>query len=156
MREGPVFRGLLWLWRWLPIPNWLRWALLWQGNQKFLVGVGAVVFNDAGEVLLCRHTYRAEYPWSLPGGWLNRDEEPARAIEREICEETGLEVRMLHLLRVKGREDYPQLDVMFVGQLEGGTFRPSAEVSEAGFFTVAGKFTFEIVHLLARNRRVRG
>jgi 8-oxo-dGTP diphosphatase len=134
MRESRLMQGLLWLWGSLPLPNWLRWVLLWSGNQKFLVGVSAVVFNPAGEVLLCRHTYRDRYPWGLPGGWLKRDEDPAQAVEREICEETGLVIRILQPLRVIHDTQYARLDVTFVGCLIGGVFRPSLEVSDAGFY----------------------
>ncbi|MGH3446411.1 MAG: NUDIX hydrolase [Nocardioidaceae bacterium] len=57
--------------------------LLW------LSGVTAVVFDHSGRVLL---TYRADMPrWHLVSGILEPGEQPARAIVREIAEETGVQ-----------------------------------------------------------------
>jgi ADP-ribose pyrophosphatase YjhB (NUDIX family) len=121
------------LWGWLPIPFALRWPILWLGTHKFLVGVAAVVLNERGEVLLFRHTYRGKLPWGLPGGWLKRREDPARAVEREIREEAGLEVRVLGPVWAS-TEKHAQVDVVYCARLLGGVFRPSPEVSEAAFF----------------------
>jgi ADP-ribose pyrophosphatase YjhB (NUDIX family) len=56
--------------------------------------VGAVVHDDAGRLLLIR---RGQEPgkglWSLPGGRVEAGETLARAVEREVLEETGLAVR---------------------------------------------------------------
>ena len=53
----------------------------------------AVIVDDQGRVLLGR---RAVDPganlWDFPGGFLNEDEEPVAALEREVREETGLEI----------------------------------------------------------------
>jgi ADP-ribose pyrophosphatase YjhB (NUDIX family) len=56
--------------------------------------VGAVVHDPDGRLLLIR---RGNPPhagrWSLPGGRVEAGESPEQAIEREVREETGLEVR---------------------------------------------------------------
>jgi 8-oxo-dGTP diphosphatase len=56
--------------------------------------VGAVVHDAAGRLLLVR---RGSEPgkglWSLPGGRVESGETIARAVEREVLEETGLVVR---------------------------------------------------------------
>ena len=56
--------------------------------------VGAVVHDLRGRLLLIR---RARDPgrglWSLPGGRVEPGETLAEAVEREVLEETGLEVR---------------------------------------------------------------
>ena len=127
-------RLLLRIWRWLPMPARLRWGLTWLVTSKFLVGVLAVIFDDRGRVLLLKHTYRPDYPWGLPGGWLKRGEGAAEGIERELLEETGFVVRAKQPLMVGGDSVYPRLDLVFSCQYESGTFRPSAEVSEARFF----------------------
>jgi 8-oxo-dGTP diphosphatase len=125
--------ALLPLLRWVPDP--LTGLLMWIFNAKFTVGAAAVVFNDQGEVMLFKHTYRRNFPWALPGGWLKYGEDPARAVQREIMEESGLSVYIERPVQVTtvGRM-HNLLDIVFVGRLTGGTFRPSAEVSEAGFF----------------------
>jgi len=54
--------------------------------------VGALCFleRDDGRVLLLRQYHRDGL--TLPGGLLNRGEDPARAVVREVREETGLTV----------------------------------------------------------------
>jgi 8-oxo-dGTP diphosphatase len=60
----------------------------------------AVVIRD-GRVLLIR---RAHDPWGncwdIPGGFLEPDEDPPMAAERELREETGLEGRAVELLGI--------------------------------------------------------
>jgi ADP-ribose pyrophosphatase YjhB (NUDIX family) len=104
---------------------------------KFLVGVLAVIFDEGGRVLLLKHTYRPDYPWGLPGGWLKAGEGAAEGIERELLEETGLAVRAIRPLMVGGDSRHPRLDLVFSCEYKSGTFRPSAEVSEARFFDPA-------------------
>jgi putative (di)nucleoside polyphosphate hydrolase len=56
--------------------------------------VGAVLFNPEGRVLVAR---RADLPnaegapggWQLPQGGIDEDEDPARAVLRELAEEIG-------------------------------------------------------------------
>ncbi|MCA1552959.1 MAG: NUDIX domain-containing protein [Chloroflexi bacterium] len=124
------------LWRVLPVPFPLQWIFLWLTTQKYLVGVSAIVFNAHGEVLLAKHTYRNQFPWGLPGGFLDRDEYPAQAIEREIEEETGLRVRALRPFVITRSELRPHLTIVFMCAFEGGTFRECAEISDARFFAV--------------------
>ena len=62
------------------------------------VGALGVVLDDRGRVLLAEHVFRPRYPWGLPGGWLKRHEHPARGVERELHEETGLDVEVVQLL----------------------------------------------------------
>lgn len=124
------------LWGWLPMPIWLRWLILWVGNQKFLVGCAAVVLDERGRVLLFRHTYRPEVPWGLPGGWLKKKEDPVLAVAREIREESGLEVEVLRPVLASNKPPLNQVDLVFLAKVVGGRFRPSVEVSEASFFTL--------------------
>lgn len=58
------------------------------------VSVKAVVVESA-RVLLCLNG-RGE--WELPGGRLEEGEDLERCVEREVKEETGLEVRVVRLL----------------------------------------------------------
>ena len=47
-----------------------------------------IAFDERGRVLLVRHSYGPPL-WSVPGGGMNRGEDPARAAMREIGEELG-------------------------------------------------------------------
>ena len=146
-----MFRRLgYWLWRVLPMPLFLRYLLMWVTNQKFLVGVVAVILNDQGEVLLFRHTYRKDTPWGLPSGYLKRGEVPDEALEREIMEESGLKVRIIKPLSVEGLADFPRLDLVFRGEMVGDfQFAASVEVGEARFFP-----TDDLPRIIADQKRI--
>ncbi len=66
-----------------------------------IAGVGAVITNSAGEVLLVR---RGKPPragqWSIPGGRIEWGETVQQALLREVMEETGLAVRISRLIDV--------------------------------------------------------
>lgn len=55
--------------------------------------VGAIVFDEAGRLLLIRRAHPpGEGLWSLPGGRVEPGESDAEAVIREVREETGLTV----------------------------------------------------------------
>ena len=66
-----------------------------------IIGVGAVILNQAGEVVLIR---RGKEPrrgeWSIPGGRLEWGESVHDALRREVHEETGLKVEIEGLIDV--------------------------------------------------------
>jgi 8-oxo-dGTP diphosphatase len=72
---------------------------------KHRVGVVAAVFDDRERVLIVEHAFRTDFPWGLPGGWVERGEDPRAAVERELREELKLdvEVRDLVLCETVGR-----------------------------------------------------
>ena len=132
-------KWLYWLWRVLPIPKKMRGPILWVGNRKFIIGIAALIFNERGEILLFKHTYRTDCDWGFPGGYLKGREDPGDAIKREIWEEAGLQVRILGLLEIIRSEEMPRLEVLFRAELLGELrFKPSHEVSEARFFPLDG------------------
>jgi ADP-ribose pyrophosphatase YjhB (NUDIX family) len=56
-----------------------------------VVTVGALVFNDAGEVLMVR-THKWSNLWGIPGGKVKWGEPSVDALRREIKEETNLDI----------------------------------------------------------------
>lgn len=55
------------------------------------VGAGALFFNEKGELLIVKPTYR-EY-WLLPGGIVEGDESPMDSCIREVKEEISLDIK---------------------------------------------------------------
>ncbi len=103
---------------------------IWQfGQARFSVGTIGVVFDDAGRILLLHHVFRSRYSWGLPGGWVERRENPADTIVREVLEETGLRVRVVCPLLIDLGIHHPNhLDLAYLCELEGGEIRLSNEI----------------------------
>lgn len=126
---------LLKLWKALRLPK--RWQLQFMRivEDQFLVGVTGIIFTKDDKILLLKHTYR-KIAWGLPGGYIKAKEHPKEALEREILEETGLIISADQRYKIRTDRDTARLDIVYKGVLIGGEFKPSAEVSEAGYFTL--------------------
>ncbi len=61
---------------------------------------GVVCFRGNEVLLIRRATPPRMGEWSLPGGRLEKDEEPAVAALRELTEETGVTARLLGLIEI--------------------------------------------------------
>ena len=92
-------RLLMAAWKKLPIPFFMRRWYTNITNTDYLVGVDAVITNDAGEVLIFHHTYR-KTPWGIPSGFL-KDEEPSAGIVREVREESGMEIEITGIADIR-------------------------------------------------------
>jgi len=127
---------LYWLWRILPLTKSMRSCLMWLINAKFVVGTSILIQNDVGETLLFKHSYRKDIPWGFPGGYVMRGENPGQAIQRELMEESGFEIKNLKLIEVIQSREMARMEMLFSGELEDNRdFVPSKEVGEARFFS---------------------
>lgn len=119
----------------LHLPKEIQLFIMRIFQDKFLIGVTGIIFNDKKEILLFKHTYRS-HAWSLPGGYLTSGEHPKEALEREIKEESGFVVSVDNQLKTRTDRDNARLDMCYIGVLIGGEFTPTHEVLKYGFFTV--------------------
>ncbi len=110
---------------WLGVVGQRIWRL---GQARYTVGVVGVIFDDRGRILLLHHVYRTRYPWGLPGGWIERHEDPAAGLRRELREETGLDILVGSPLLVELGLWPGHLDLAFLGELVGGDTRLSGEI----------------------------
>ena len=101
-----------------------------------VVAVGAIVFDEAGRVLLVE---RGRPPgvglWSVPGGKLEGAETLAQAVAREVREETGLSVEVGPLACVVERigDDYHFVILDYLARVIGGTLAAASDVRAARF-----------------------
>lgn len=101
----------------------------------------AVLVEHGGKVLLVQ---RANEPfrglWTLPAGFVNADEDPARAAERECAEETGLAVQVTGILEIRYGREHPRgadFVIFYRGQAAapGETLRPDDDAQDARWFS---------------------
>jgi ADP-ribose pyrophosphatase YjhB (NUDIX family) len=72
------------------------------------VVVHALVERDGALLLVKRAPHLGEGgKWGLPGGFLDRDENLAQGVLRELLEETGWTGEVASLLRINSRPDRP-------------------------------------------------
>lgn len=101
--------------------------------------VRAGVFRD-GQVLLVREW--RDGLWTVPGGYVDVNDPPSRAIEREVEEESGFQARATKLAMVldKSRHHPPSprhtYKLFFICEITGGEARTSFETVEVGFFAL--------------------
>ncbi len=72
-------------------------------NQRPEVCVGAVVRNDEQLLLIKRGNPPQAGRWSLPGGRVERGETLHQAVQREVVEETGIEITIVRFIDVVER-----------------------------------------------------
>ena len=105
---------------------------------------GGLVFDDRGRIALVKHHEDRGWAdvWVPPGGMLERGETADEGFRREVREETGLEVKDLHVTRIfnnaygePGGKRYPFYFVQFVSRAATRGLRPDDyEVREARWF----------------------
>lgn len=103
------------------------------------VDIRAVVFED-DRLLLVKE--KEEGQWSLPGGWADVGYSPAEIAQKEVREESGLEVIPLQLFKLvdKAKHDYPKrlnyvYKLFFYCEAKTFELQPGLETSEARFFS---------------------
>jgi ADP-ribose pyrophosphatase YjhB (NUDIX family) len=103
------------------LPVWWRRRIVRTISPSFTVGAMVFVERDDGAMLFVRHTYRER--WGVPGGLLEKGEEPREAAVREVFEETGLRVVLVGEPAVVVDAEPQRVDVLFRARLA----EPSAD-----------------------------
>ena len=81
------------------------------------MGVGGVIIHEERALLIRRGSAPLEGEWSIPGGMLEIGETILEGVQRELQEETAIEVRVLDLIEVferLTRDDGGRLKYHFV------------------------------------------
>ena len=107
-----------------------------------MIGVGAVIEDRAGRILLVKHVPQRggfwQGKWICPGGKLEVGETIEDGIKREVREETQLEIELVSPLypfdRIVRSDDRVSLHVIYIDYLArvtGGELKPGSDVGEA-------------------------
>jgi ADP-ribose pyrophosphatase YjhB (NUDIX family) len=102
------------------------------------VAVGAVVGNEAGEILLIQRADSGV--WLYPTGWADVGYSPAEVAVKEVEEETGITVEVDALIGVfdglrRGFSRTPLYSLVFSCRAVGGDLRPHPlECTDVGWF----------------------
>ena len=94
-----------------------------------VLAVGAVVVNDRKLLMIRRAKDPGKGLWSIPGGRVEKGEYLSQALQREVKEETNLDIEvkeLLGILEVPGEPHYVILD--HVAAVTGGDARPADDV----------------------------
>ena len=122
------------IWRRLPA-RMRRWSMRLT-HARFTVTAGGLIFNDAGEILLLKHRFRAGSGWGLPGGFIEAGEQPIDALRRELCEEIGLELKDIQIFGVRSFKKPRQVEVLFRCRSNGPVKPRTMEVERAEWFSL--------------------
>ena len=122
------------IWRRLPA-RMRRWSMRLT-HARFTVTAGGLIFNDAGEILLLKHRFRAGSGWGLPGGFIEAGEQPIDALRRELCEEIGLELKYIEIFGVRSFKKPRQVEVLFRCRANGSVTPRTMEVERAEWFSL--------------------
>ena len=119
---------------WRRAPKALRRWTVRLSHPRFAVTAGAVITDGRGRVLLLKHRFRPGAGWGMPGGFLERGEQPDAALRRELREEIGLEVEQLKLFTIRAFKKSKQVEIIFIARAIGDTDQLSFEIQKAAWF----------------------
>ena len=106
-----------------------------------MVGVGGVVIANGRVLLIKRGHPPLQGEWSIPGGTLELGETILEGVQRELREETGLEVRVLDLIEVfervfrddAGRTQYHFVILDYVCEAVSGEAHAGSDVTDVAW-----------------------
>ena len=113
-----------------------------MSESKIMIGVGAIIEDEAGRVLLVKHVAARrgfwQGKWICPGGELEPGETIEAGIKREVEEETQLKIDLVTPLppfdRIVKAGDKVSLHVIYINYLAkmtGGELKVGSDIGEA-------------------------
>ena len=109
--------------------------------ERPIIGVGGVVISDGRVLLVRRGGPPLQGQWSIPGGILEVGETLIEGVQRELSEETGIDVRVRTLIEVferidrdpSGKAQYHFVVLDYLCEAVRGIARAGSDVSEVAW-----------------------
>ncbi len=113
-----------------------------ERGSGILIGVGALIEDDAGRILLVKHVPQKggywQGKWICPGGALELGETIEEGIRREVMEETQLEIDLVkpltpldRVVKSKGKVSLHVVYIDYLAKLKRGEVKVGDDVGEA-------------------------
>ncbi len=113
-----------------------------MAEQPIMIGVGAVIEDDAGRVLLVKHIPERggfwQDKWICPGGKLEPGETIQEGIKREVREETRLEIDLVAplppfdtIVRANDKVSLHVIYIDYLARVAEGKLKLGSDVGEA-------------------------
>jgi ADP-ribose pyrophosphatase YjhB (NUDIX family) len=123
-----------------------------------VAGVGAVIVDGDRVVLVRRGQPPLQHEWSLPGGAVEVGETLDAAVQREVLEETGLQVAVGPIAGVvdrihrdgSGRVEYHYVVVDYLCRPRGGALQCASDACDARWVRVQDLPSFALTEAAAR------
>jgi len=103
-------------------------------QPHFAVSAGAIITDKEGRVLLLKHRFRPSPGWGIPGGFIEKGEQPEQALRRELREEAELELVDVKLFETRAFKEPKQIEILFTARAVDDTERLSFEIQKAAWF----------------------
>ena len=111
-------------------------------EQKIMIGVGAVIKDRTGRILLVKHIPERggfwQDKWICPGGELELGETIEDGIRREVKEETQLEIDLVkplspfdRVVRSNGDVSLHVIYIDYEARVTGGKLKPGSDINKA-------------------------
>ena len=109
--------------------------------ERPMVGVGGVVIANDRALLIRRGSAPLKGEWSIPGGMLEIGETLVQGVQRELLEETAIEVKVLDLIEVferispdkDGRPQYHFVILDYLCEVIRGEARAGSDVTDVAW-----------------------
>lgn len=106
------------------------------------VTVGSIIVNHNNQVLLVKRAPHLPngMKYTIPGGFVDRDENTKQAALRELREETGLDGEIISLFRIndnpkRPKEDRQNIDFIYIVKITAGLEKLNDEVTNIEWFS---------------------
>jgi mutator protein MutT len=103
-------------------------------RRYFKIGAFAIIFDEKQRIMLC---HRSDVDlWNLPGGKVEKGEEPRRAVVREVKEEARVKVQVKRLAGIYINFARAVLRFVYVCEVVRGKPGASDETDEIAYFAL--------------------